>query len=242
MYKNYIFDLYGTLIDIKTDEESQLLWEKMALIYGYRGAYYEPEQLHRLYRKYVQEEIDVALKRWPNFPYPDIKIETVFKRLFEEKNVRVTSRDIAETCAFFRCISTEHIALYDGVIDLLDSLKAKGKKIYLITNAQRGFTMNELIKFNLIDYFEDIVISSDRHYSKPDKRLIQIFFRRNAIEKSESIMIGNDAICDIKFAHDFGIDTLYIHQDISPEIKGELLADYTVMDGDVSKIKELILK
>ena len=28
MYQNYIFDLYGTLADIHTDEEQPLLWEK----------------------------------------------------------------------------------------------------------------------------------------------------------------------------------------------------------------------
>ena len=31
MFKNYIFDLYGTLVDINTDEWSDDLWEKMAL-------------------------------------------------------------------------------------------------------------------------------------------------------------------------------------------------------------------
>lgn len=55
-------------------------------------------------------------------------------------------------------------------------------------------------------------------------------------------MIGNDYISDIKGAHDFGIDTLYIHQSISPEIEGELLSNYKIMDGDVHKMKELLLK
>lgn len=34
MYKNYVFDLYGTLIDINTDEWSIDIWEKMAIYYG----------------------------------------------------------------------------------------------------------------------------------------------------------------------------------------------------------------
>ena len=29
-YKNYIFDLYGTLADIETDEQEMKLWKKMA--------------------------------------------------------------------------------------------------------------------------------------------------------------------------------------------------------------------
>ena len=36
-YQNYVFDLYGTLVDIHTDEEQQMLWEKMAMFYGYQG-------------------------------------------------------------------------------------------------------------------------------------------------------------------------------------------------------------
>ena len=42
-YKNYIFDLYGTPVDIHT-EEQELLWEKLALFYGYYDAVYEPER------------------------------------------------------------------------------------------------------------------------------------------------------------------------------------------------------
>ena len=65
---------------------------------------------------------------------------------------------------------------------------------------------------------------------------------RYGLEKSESIMIGNDYISDIGGAADFGIDSLYIHQSISPEINGELRSQYTIMDGDVFKIKEYIVK
>ena len=55
-------------------------------------------------------------------------------------------------------------------------------------------------------------------------------------------MIGNDYISDIGGAADFGIDSLYIHQSISPEIDSELRSTYKVMNGDVFKIKKLIVK
>ena len=38
MYKNYIFDLYGTLIDINTDEWSAKLWKSLQILYAYHGA------------------------------------------------------------------------------------------------------------------------------------------------------------------------------------------------------------
>ena len=55
-------------------------------------------------------------------------------------------------------------------------------------------------------------------------------------------MIGNDWQSDIGSAADFGIDSLYIHQSISPVIEGKLRSTYTVMDGDVFKIKKLTVK
>ena len=43
MYSTYIFDLYGTLVDIHTDESKKILWEKLALFYGFYGASILPE-------------------------------------------------------------------------------------------------------------------------------------------------------------------------------------------------------
>ena len=37
MYQNYIFDLYGTLVDIHTNEKKAYLWEKMSLFFGRAG-------------------------------------------------------------------------------------------------------------------------------------------------------------------------------------------------------------
>ena len=41
VYKNYIFDFYGTLVDILTDEKDPMLWDKLAQLYQAYGAAYE---------------------------------------------------------------------------------------------------------------------------------------------------------------------------------------------------------
>ena len=56
LYQDYIFDLYGTLVDIRTDEEQRVLWNKMSLFFGYYGAVYAPEELRRMYRKLVTDK------------------------------------------------------------------------------------------------------------------------------------------------------------------------------------------
>lgn len=242
MYKNYIFDLYGTLIDINTDEWNDDLWKKMAILYAYRGANYAFDELNSEYDRLVELEKKSVRKKHPDYSVIDIKIEKVFRKLFTQKGVKVTKAQVMFVAEAFRCYSTKYIKLYDGVIDLLDTLKENGKKIYLLSNAQRSFTENELNMFGLTKYFDGICISSDEECSKPDTNYYKALFERYNLEKKESIMIGNDYISDIEGAADYGIDSLYIHQSISPEIKGELRSTYTVMDGDVFKIKKLTVK
>ena len=43
-YTDLIFDLYGTLVDIHT-EESDLVWEKTAFYFGFYGARYTGPEL-----------------------------------------------------------------------------------------------------------------------------------------------------------------------------------------------------
>ena len=40
-YKNYIFDFYGTLVDILTDEKYPVLWDTLGQLYQAYGAAYE---------------------------------------------------------------------------------------------------------------------------------------------------------------------------------------------------------
>ena len=94
----------------------------------------------------------------------------------------------------------------------------------------------------LYDYFDGIFISSDLCASKPSVDFFDALFKKYKLKKIESIMIGNDFISDISGAYEFGIRSLYIHQEISSPITGKLLSDWSVMDGDFRKVKPLILR
>ena len=95
-YESYIFDLYGTLVDIHTDEEKKELWSKLALFYGYYDAHYTPEELKRRYNALVsgkEEQLKHRLNQMTekrddvHESHPEIRIEQVFGALFEEKGV-----------------------------------------------------------------------------------------------------------------------------------------------------------
>ena len=94
-YENYIFDLYGTLVDIHTDEEKAELWEKLAQFYGYYGAVYTAEELKNAYacltgqkEDALRQEMgpDAAMKKDDaHEAHPEIEIEEVFLAVVSEK-------------------------------------------------------------------------------------------------------------------------------------------------------------
>lgn len=239
MYQNYIFDLYGTLVDIRTNEDKSYLWDKMVEMYGFYGANYERKELKKAYFTYVRE-IEQEMKKTEE--YPEIDIHQVFRRLFEEKGVTVEENTVVVFQNMFRVLSTKFIGLYDGVIDLLESLKAKGKKVYLLSNAQSNFTRPEIKYMGLEKYFDGILISSEEQCKKPGKSFYKRIIDRYNLDVKESIMIGNDSISDIYGSYEMGMDSLYIHTEISPDCVEDLRSTYTIMDGDFTKVKNLILK
>ena len=244
MYQNYIFDLYGTLVDINTNEGKPYLWKKTAELYAYHGAHYTPAEFKKAYLRLCASHTE-ALREKNGAQYPEIQLEYVFEDLFKEKGVTV-SMDIIRTIGqAFRAISTKFLCLYDGVTDLLDSIHAAGKKAYLLSNAQEMFTKHEMIALGIYDKFDGIVFSSDEGLCKPEEKFFRTVVERYGLNINECIMIGNDAGTDIKGANLIGMDSLYIHSDISPKITdltdADIPATYKIMDGDFTKIKQLVL-
>ena len=238
MYKNYIFDLYGTLVDINTNERKNYLWDKLSEYYGYYGANYTPKEIRAEYLKLCESET----QKLKDAKYPEIQIEYVFLQLFTSKGAKADMNLAINAGHLFRIVSTKYIKLYDGVIDFLEALKKANKKIYLLSNAQQIFTEYEMKLLNIYEYFDGIVFSSDEGCCKPDSKFYNVVLDRYKLEKNESIMIGNDPITDIKGSYEVGLDSLYIHSNISPQVKDKLLSKYTIMDGDFRKVKDLILK
>ena len=237
MYTNYIFDLYGTLIDINTDEESTEFWYKLSLFYSFKGALYTAEELKESYITLVKSHLD----NLTDTNYPDFPLEDVFSKLYTNKNIIPSDELIIDTAHFFRTSSIKYIKLYDNVINLLELLKKKEKKIYLLSNAQRIFTLYEMRLLGIEKYFDDILFSADYKVCKPDENFYTTLINKHNLNIKNSIMIGNDYICDIEGASNVGLDSLYLHSNLSPEIKGKLKSKYSIVGMDISKIPELII-
>lgn len=235
MYKNFIFDLYGTLVNIHTNEVKSLVWRKLALFYSYNGAIYKPNELKGSYLTKVKSKLQENHKT----QYPDIKLSSVFRTLYEDKGVHADNHLVSYSLRLFRALSTEYICLYPGIKALLNELKARNKKIYMLSNGQREFTVPELKYLGIHDYFDGLYSSSDIEICKPDKAFFNYLIENEHLNKEESIFIGNDHICDVEGAKAASLDCLYIHSNQSRKVN-EVTSKYAIWDGDVTKILKII--
>lgn len=237
MYHNYVFDFYGTLADIRTNEENPYLWKKMSEIYSALGASYGAEELKAMFRRLERKECErIGTKD----AEPDLT--KVFALLYREKNVPCDAVQAKITAVTFRALSREFLRAYDGVPELLAELKARGKRVFLLSNAQTDFTRPEIEMLRLTSYFDAIFISSELRCRKPSPLFFEKLLKQYGLKPSESIMIGNDESADIAGAKQVGMDSLYIHTAISPAEYGRVEPTYRVMDGDFRRIRRLVLK
>lgn len=237
MYQNYIFDLYGTLIDIHTDEGCVILWKKLCSFYCFHGAPYSPLELKNSYRSLA----DKALKKPSLYEHKEIQIEYVFEELYMNKGIHPSSELLIHTCELFRILSTDYLRLYSGAKELLLKLKNAGKNVYLLSNAQRVFTEPEMKSLGIYDCFDGILFSSDAFCQKPDQAFFKHLFDLYGLNKKESIMIGNDAGTDITGAFLFGLDTMYLHSNQSNALPDEILPTFLINPIDLEKAADLLL-
>ena len=222
-YRDLILDLYGTLVDIHT-EEDDTVWEKTALYFGYYGAAYTGSALRDAFQRAMAEKKAKAGQSYECFP--DLPFEPVLAQLFREKGVEEDADRLGKHAAqLFRICSTEYIRLYPGVTDALKSLREKGYRLWLLSNAQHVFTAYELNHLGLTPYFDGIYLSSDFSCRKPDIRFFTALLEEQKLDPSKCLMIGNDLDTDIAGAKNAGLDTLYMHTNLTPPDQREANPD-----------------
>lgn len=226
-YTDLIFDLYGTLVDIHTEEDA-LVWEKTALYFGFYGAHYTGEELRQAFRAEMQKR---EAKEGQSYEcFPDIPFEQVLAQLFRDRGVTERAEELGINAAqLFRISSIEYIKLYDGALEALDMLRQKGYRLWLLSNAQRIFTAYELRHLGLGEQLDGIYISSDYRCRKPDVRFYRALMEERGLQTENCLMIGNDRHTDIAGAKAAGLDTLYMHTNLTPP--DQAAADLNLMPG-----------
>lgn len=236
MYKTVIFDLYGTLIDIHTDEGDAQLWQTLSFHFRYSGVPIDAQELYREFHEEIGRQMSC-----PKTPceFPDFVMEETFEAIAARKGVKPGRAWAEETVRWLRLLSMRRLALYDGVEETLLALREKGCKLYLLSNGQKTFVEAELRVLGLDKLLDGIAISSEAGISKPDPLFYRYLADTYGADLSSAVMIGNDHTTDVEGARRAGIDAIYIHSNSSPDAT-QVDCKYQIWDGQFRRILDFV--
>ena len=103
-------------------------------------------------------------------------------------------------------------ALIDGAEEILRKLKIKNYKIGILSNSSE-ISYNVIEHFKLNDLVDDIVLSCEVGYLKPDPRIFQKSLQNLNLKEDEVVMVGDKITTDVLGAKMMGIDIIYFNKE-----------------------------
>lgn len=225
--KGIIFDLYGTLIDIETDEADYHIYRSIAHFLTYRGIY--------IHRKEVKENYYRIMKRQKekkNEKYPEIDVICIWDTFLAQYSMEDSHerKELARILAqMYRGISRKRLRLYPYVKEVLNELR-DDFQMAIVSDAQSCYAIPEICALGLDEYFNPVIISSEYGYRKPDMRLIQKALVSMKLETDEVIFAGNDMYRDIYGAKRLAIKTIFFNSNQGNRSCDKAVPDYTILE------------
>lgn len=205
--RNFVFDFYNTLVDIRTDEHSEDSWQGVVEFLAERGIDSDPKKLIELYDKCWTSHLD-ELKTTTKYAYPEGDITEVYKDMVSELGGMLTDKDAVLCAKIARKDSIRKLSLFDGTIPLLKTLK-RNARLFILSNAQSSFAMDEIEETGIADLFDGIMLSSDCGCRKPDKAFFDCLFKKYKLKRLDTVMVGDDIESDGKGATAYGLRYVY---------------------------------
>lgn len=182
-YKYVLFDWNGTIIDdlqANIEIENHLLKERGLLPLPSKEFYLE------------------------NFGFP-------IKAFYEKCGFDFSKEsyfDIAEEYAELFREQLKKIKLFSDVLPMLESLKARGCKLVIISASEHSFLQKQVDDFSISQYFEKI-IGSENKLGKSKVQAALDWFETKNIEASDVLFVG-DTVHDFETAKSIGCDCFLV--------------------------------
>ena len=186
-YRHLIFDLDGTLLDTIKDICFAMNEALEATGYPYR---YDRDTTRRLIGDGADTCVRRALQERGNNPEDFNKLRPVYMERYAK-------------------YQTAHAVPFPGLKEVLTGLKARGVKLYCLTNKPHKLAQ-EVLELNYgKGFFEDILGAKEGIPVKPDPTGTLLLLKKNHIDSKEALFVG-DSHVDIETAHNAGLPCLLV--------------------------------
>lgn len=209
-YSFLLFDADNTLLDF--DENERVSLSETFLHFGLPC----DEKVLKLYH-------EINLMYWEMLSRKEIERDELlikrFETLFEKVGIKA---DPVATENRYRTNLGNGCQVMSGAMEVCRQLR-KDYKLYIITNGVAKTQHNRLEKSGLADLMDDIFISDEIGYNKPDREFFEYVEKHiPGFEAKRALVIGDSLFSDIRGGVEYGLDTCYLniyHKENSSEIQ-----------------------
>jgi putative hydrolase of the HAD superfamily len=211
MKKGIFFDLYGTLINILTDENDPWVYSTLSRYLSYRDIKIGPKELKTTYFENIRSQLNQS-----NEACPEVDVYKTFSMMMHQYGNKEYSKSaIEDTAVLFRSLTMRRFEVFQGVYEVLESLLGK-YELALISDAQWVFTEPEMAMLGLTPFFKFRILSSRLGFKKPDVRLFDMAMKELMISPEESVYIGDNPQKDLVGAKKAGMEFILFRSEFKP--------------------------
>lgn len=135
----------------------------------------------------------------------EVKVER-YRILYSNLGIGLSPKDT--TIYYESQLAIGHYFI-DGALDLLEQLHSK-YSLYIASNGAKKVQNSRLASAGIEKYFDNIFISENLGYNKPDKRFFENCFEYiDNFDKSKAVIIGDSLTSDIKGGKNAEIKTIW---------------------------------
>ena len=204
-----VFDVNGTLIDIKTDERMDQIFRSAGHFLTYQGINLRRHEVRDHYFRILAEQKQSSSENHPEFDAVGIwrqiiaENATDFTHGLPQEKLEQMPLFLAEMS---RGIARHKLKLYPHVRKVLHVLREQ-VPLALVTDAQTPHARGELHQVGLLDFFNPVVVSGDHGYRKPDRRLFHSALDQLGVSPSQTLFVGDNIHRDVYGAQAVGMKT-----------------------------------
>lgn len=215
MIKTIFFDLDNTILDFSRAEKNAL--SKTLAQLGI-----EPED--RVLKRYSElNQAQWKLLEQGKLTRGEVKVRR-YRLLFEEMGSEASPEEAAKI--YESLLGIGHYFM-EGAEELLESLLGN-YGLYLVTNGTAVVQKGRIESAGLKKYFNDIFISEEIGFNKPDKAYFDFCFSQiPEFQKDQAIIIGDSLSSDIQGGKNAGIKTVWFNP-FAQANDSDLAPDYEI--------------
>ncbi len=226
--RGIIFDVNGTLIDIKTDEDYEEIYRAVSHFLTYYGIKLHRWEVKEMYYRIMCQRREASGEKYPEFDAVEVWRKLIGRYLDEQTLEPGSSKYLSCFLAdMYRGISRFRLQTYSDVISVLEELSSRFS-LAVVSDAQSCWALPEMRAVGILSYFNPIIISSDYGFRKPDTRLFEAALSGMELLPEDVIFVGNDMYRDIFGAGQLGLKTVFFSSNQGTKQMDGVSPDYTI--------------